>query len=372
MPATIAPTPAAVSAAANLASSANAGPSGAAEGPSAGQQGLPGSFAALVKQLAAKPGDAGKSGFDPASLILPAEESETQDALAALLPFLEAMGLTQPNGASGGETQDAAVFDPAAAAFIADAGAALAVPITAPANPAGKQPAAGLSGEDLPLALPTASQAGTAAANVAAAAADVQEAAAVKPAVIEFSAQLAKAGEAGAEAAHPANGASVVLPAAAHAATPAQGAPHALPVPQAVGAPGWDREVGNQVAWLAHQTGGKAELVLTPPQMGRIEVSVSVTGDQANATFISANPVVREALESALPRLREVLAEAGIQLGQAQVGAENMRQSAQQEKNGDNPAADRAPGSTAAMQAAGHALPAAGLKIGRGLVDVFA
>jgi flagellar hook-length control protein FliK len=164
----------------------------------------------------------------------------------------------------------------------------------------------------------------------------------------------------------------VVLPAAAQAATSAQGAPHALPVPQAVGAPGWDREVGNQVAWLAHQTGGKAELVLTPPQMGRIEVSVSVTGDQANATFISANPVVREALESALPRLREVLAEAGIQLGQAQVGAENMRQSAQQEKNGDNPAADRAPGSIAAMQAAGHALPAAGLKIGRGLVDVFA
>jgi flagellar hook-length control protein FliK len=369
MSATIAPNSAAVSAAASLASTANAGPSGSAEGLSAGQQGLPGSFAALVKQLAGKPAEAGNHGSNAASLILPGDTSETADALAALLPFLEAMGLTQPNGASGSEKEDTAVFDPAAAEFIADAGnlATLAAPINAPAIPAGNLPAAG--GEELPLNLPTISQAGTAAATIAP---DAQETANAKPAVIEFSSQLAKAVESGSESAHLANGASVALPAAAHFATPGQAATHSLPVPQAVGAPGWDREVGNQVAWLAHQTGGKAELVLTPPQMGRIEVSLTVSGDQASASFVSANPVVREALEAALPRLREVLAEAGIQLGQAQVGAENMRQSAQQEKNGDNPAADHAPGSIAAMQAAGHALPAAGLKIGRGLVDVFA
>lgn len=372
MPATIAPAPAAVSAA-NLAGAANAGQATASENLSGGQQGLPGSFAALVKQLAGKPAEIGNS--DVASLLLPADgadATEAADALAALLPFLEAMGLTQPNTTVDGETQDAATFDPAAA------GAALAAPIDAPAIPAGNPTAAVMSGEGkLPAPSPVLEQtshslSAPAQAGTASASPDARQPASAELPVIEFPAQLAKAAETGADPVRPANGASVILPAAAHIATPVQTAAHSLPVPQAVGAPGWDREIGNQVAWLAHQTGGKAELVLTPPQMGRIEVSLIVSGDQANASFVSANPVVREALEAALPRLREVLAEAGIQLGQAQVGAENMRQSAQQEKNGDNPAVDRAPGSIAAMQAAGHPLPAAGLKSGRGLVDVFA
>lgn len=373
MPATIAPTPAAVSAAANLASTANAD---AIEGQAAGQQGLPGSFAALVRQLAGKPAEA--AGPDVASLILPAEATETADALAALLPFLEAMGLTKQD--KGGEALADNPAEPVAAELAVDGGnlIALAAPIAAPlanradapAIPAGNLPAAG--GEDLPLALPAAAQAGTAAATATAISLNAQGAGAAKLAVIEFSAQLAKAVESGSESAHLTNGASIILPAAAQTVVPQQSSTPSLPVPQAVGAPGWDREVGNQVAWLAHQAGGKAELVLTPPQMGRIEVSLTVSGDQANAIFVSANPAVREALESALPRLREVLAEAGIQLGQAQVGAEGKYASAQQEKSGDNPAADRAPAPAAALQAAGHALPAAGLKIGRGLVDVFA
>jgi flagellar hook-length control protein FliK len=85
---------------------------------------------------------------------------------------------------------------------------------------------------------------------------------------------------------------------------------------------------------------------------------------------------VREALEAALPRLREVLAEAGIQLGQAQVSAENTRQWTQQEKHGENFASDRVremPGHGAISQASSGSLSTvAGLKAGRGLVDVFA
>ncbi len=148
----------------------------------------------------------------------------------------------------------------------------------------------------------------------------------------------------------------------------------ALPVTQAVGAAGWQQEVGNRIVWMAQRQDSRAELVLTPPQMGRVEVSLTISGDQANAVFVSANPAVREALEAALPRLREQLAEAGIQLGQAQVGAENARQSAQEGKNGDNfafsPENDRDAGTRFGSAAA--SAPLAGLKMGRGIVDVFA
>jgi flagellar hook-length control protein FliK len=161
-------------------------------------------------------------------------------------------------------------------------------------------------------------------------------------------------------------------------ARPAHVAPSS-PAPviaQPVGSPGWTEEIGNQVSWLANRSESRAELVLTPPQMGRIEVNLSVKGDQATASFVSSNPVVREALEAALPRLREVLADAGIQLGQTQVNAENPRQWAQQEKHGDNSGSDpvRATPVHEALSSAssGSLSTTSGLKGGRGLVDVFA
>ncbi|GAB2182524.1 flagellar hook-length control protein FliK [Denitratisoma sp. agr-D3] len=103
-----------------------------------------------------------------------------------------------------------------------------------------------------------------------------------------------------------------------------------------VGHPQWGQEVGDKVAWMVGKQESRAELVLNPPQMGRIEVSISMNGDQASASFNSNNPAVREALESALPRLREVLADAGVRLDQAQVGSDTRGDSPQQQERRDN------------------------------------
>lgn len=150
----------------------------------------------------------------------------------------------------------------------------------------------------------------------------------------------------------------------------------ALSIATSVSAPGWAEEVGNRIAWIASQGRSQAELVLNPPQMGRIEVNLTLEGDQATASFASSNPVVRELLEAALPRLREVLADAGIQLGQAQVGAEHAQHQARHEKHGENPASDLngMVSANAASSAVSSGSPStlATLKSGRGLVDVFA
>lgn len=141
----------------------------------------------------------------------------------------------------------------------------------------------------------------------------------------------------------------------------------------AVGAAGWDAEVGNHVAWMANHQQGRADLVLTPPQLGRIEISLSVNGDQANAFFASANPAVREALEGSLPRLREILADAGITLGQAQVGSESPGQSANKYENGDNSRRGQNAvfiGDPAARAVASAVAPWS--TAGRGMVDIFA
>ncbi len=92
-----------------------------------------------------------------------------------------------------------------------------------------------------------------------------------------------------------------------------------------VGNHGWDAELAQKIVLLANRHEGRAELTLTPPQLGKVEITISINGDQTSATFVSASPAAREALEQALPRLREMMAEAGISLGQASVSAESAQ-----------------------------------------------
>lgn len=143
-----------------------------------------------------------------------------------------------------------------------------------------------------------------------------------------------------------------------------------------VGTSAWNDQLGDRISWMSTQGGpSKAELILNPPHLGRIEVSVSVSGDQANATFVSHNPQVREALENAMGRLREVLADSGISLGQTQVGADSSGFWAQNQENGDN--SSRGNGS-AGMTANGGGVEGTGaisaslIRQGNGMLDVFA
>lgn len=143
------------------------------------------------------------------------------------------------------------------------------------------------------------------------------------------------------------------------------------PIRTAVASPGWADEVGQHLSWVAQHDGGRAELVLTPAHLGKIEVSIQMHGDQATASFIAANPAAREALQDSLPRLREMLDQAGIQLGQANVGTSNGEQAhAEPRRFGASFAT-----TTDARGDDSAALPllrGAVIRSGDGLVDTFA
>lgn len=128
-----------------------------------------------------------------------------------------------------------------------------------------------------------------------------------------------------------------------------------------VNQPGWADDVGHQISWLADQGMSKAELVLTPPHLGRIEITLEIGSDLSTAQFVSANPLVREALEQAMPRLREMLAEGGISLGEANVSSDQPSRDDQGgEQRGQR---GRDSGELAVSQTA---------RRGTGLVDLFA
>ena len=88
-----------------------------------------------------------------------------------------------------------------------------------------------------------------------------------------------------------------------------------------VGTPAWDNQVGQKVIWMVGGEDQSATLELKPPDLGPVQVVLNVSNDLASVTFSSQQLEVRQALENALPRLREMMSESGIALGNASVNA---------------------------------------------------
>lgn len=81
----------------------------------------------------------------------------------------------------------------------------------------------------------------------------------------------------------------------------------------------WAEAVTERAAWLMGQQIHSAELQLDPPELGPLQVRISVHQDQAVVSFVSNNPQVRDALDQSMMRLRELLQEHGMQLVDAGV-----------------------------------------------------
>jgi flagellar hook-length control protein FliK len=157
-------------------------------------------------------------------------------------------------------------------------------------------------------------------------------------------------------------------------ATPRASAPLQLSVDAPLRSPQFPQELGDRVVWLATRQGQVAEVALNPPHLGPLEVRLSLNGSEAGAQFYSPHAAVRDALEAALPRLKEMLAEAGVTLGQAQVRDEALpRQSdLAQSGHGRKEEAEGAEGDSLSLEAGGLAGQVPGSRVaGLGLVDLY-
>lgn len=146
-----------------------------------------------------------------------------------------------------------------------------------------------------------------------------------------------------------------------------------LAIPTPVRDQNWTSDFSQKILWLANNDKHAAQLTLNPPQMGPIEISLTMDKGHATASFASANADVREAIETALPRLREMFANAGIQLGQTNVGAESFQQQAA--NGGANRSASQWMSDNAILVGdSSGSLPARAFATqqGSGMVDIFA
>ena len=148
-------------------------------------------------------------------------------------------------------------------------------------------------------------------------------------------------------------------------------------IPARVGTPAWDNQVAQKIVWMVAGEEQSASLTLNPPDLGPMQVVLSVTNDMASVTFTSAQPEVRQALEDAMPKLREMMSENGIALGNATVndGSTGQRADGEPARHGggsqraDSGGTINGSASDAAAKAAARPVRAGAAP---GLVDTFA
>ena len=159
-------------------------------------------------------------------------------------------------------------------------------------------------------------------------------------------------------------------PALPHGADPAAAGPAAPRIDTPLGAPGWSTALADRMMMFVNAKDQVAELHINPPHLGPVEITLTVSDDKASAVFASPHAVVRETIESALPRLREVLAESGINLGQASVTADSPRDGSAQAQARPSYAGggDRSAGDSTVIGSP----PLAAMRRARSLVDLFA
>lgn len=98
------------------------------------------------------------------------------------------------------------------------------------------------------------------------------------------------------------------------------------PVHAPVGSAAWADEVGTRVVMMTESGNHTASLKLSPEHLGPLEINITVRDDKASVWFGAAHADTRAAIETALPRLREMFEAQGLSLADAGVFREPPRE----------------------------------------------
>jgi flagellar hook-length control protein FliK len=133
-----------------------------------------------------------------------------------------------------------------------------------------------------------------------------------------------------------------------------------------VGTPPWREALGTELRLMIERGVGAATLRLSPEHLGPLEVRIDFADDSAKVWFTASHADTRAALAEALPRLRDMLASVGVNLGEAGVQRDLPGEP------GRRDGAWRGSGADGVDAGADARVVVARLDAGRGMVDEYA
>ncbi|BBA32926.1 hypothetical protein sS8_0961 [Methylocaldum marinum] len=81
----------------------------------------------------------------------------------------------------------------------------------------------------------------------------------------------------------------------------------------------WREELGERILWMTDKNVRSAEIKLNPRHLGPLEIRIQMEQDRASIHFTTHHASVREAIEAAAPKLREMLGSQEISLSDINV-----------------------------------------------------
>ncbi|MGR5131466.1 flagellar hook-length control protein FliK [Vibrio alfacsensis] len=92
-----------------------------------------------------------------------------------------------------------------------------------------------------------------------------------------------------------------------------------------------NEQMAEKVQMMMSKNLKNLDIRLDPPELGRMQIRMTMNNDLANVHFTVTNPQAREMIEQTMPRLREMLAQQGMQLAESSVQQQSSGQ--QQERH---------------------------------------
>lgn len=99
-----------------------------------------------------------------------------------------------------------------------------------------------------------------------------------------------------------------------------------LDVPGHMQQPAWQQALAERVVFVASRQVREAELQVNPAELGPVNIRIESANDKTAIQMMAAQADTREALEAALPRLREMFSQQGMELIRAEVRQEQHGQ----------------------------------------------
>ena len=105
---------------------------------------------------------------------------------------------------------------------------------------------------------------------------------------------------------------------------------------RAVDHPQWKQELSERIIWMHSKSVPAAEIRLNPQHLGPISVRIDVQNDQANIAFTAQHAAVRDAIDAAIPKLREMLSAQQLNLGEVNVSQHSFSEQRSSQGFGQN------------------------------------
>ncbi|WP_194435982.1 flagellar hook-length control protein FliK [Vibrio fluminensis] len=95
-------------------------------------------------------------------------------------------------------------------------------------------------------------------------------------------------------------------------------------------------QVAERIQMMMSKNLKNIDIRLDPPELGRMQIRMNMNGDNASVHFTVANSQARDIVEQAMPRLREMLAQQGMQLSDSSVQQQASGQQQSRYTNGND------------------------------------